>query len=84
MFVGMNKFTYLYQRKPKAGNGVGRSPLVSEYYFEFHSDFPNAKRNEESHRALGFHFLPTLFKVFGFPCFMLQRYTCISGGCKFY
>lgn len=76
-FGGLKKFDDICNEKSE----VGRSSLPfgtlkndSQYRNLY---FPNPKENCELHRTSDFSFLPTLFKVFGFPCLSLIDNTKI-------
>lgn len=62
---------YLCSTKPEAGRvsppfGTLKGDSENRYLY-----FPNPKENCELHRASGFLFFPTLFKIFGFLCLSL-------------
>ncbi len=84
MFVLTDKIAYLYGRKPKVGRAVAAplwcQRLISIVILTFQT-------LKEMRSLIGlwvfiFHLLSSRFSVS--PVFMLQRYTGIGVGCKFF
>lgn len=74
----MNKLFTFALENPKLGGFP--LPLVSDFYFESPSDFPNPNRNRYFHKALGFHFSYSLQGFRSSLCqslLTMQRYELI-------
>lgn len=83
----MDKYNYLYLRKPKVGRAFAAPLWGQRLISSFTLTFQTLKEMVSLIGLWVFIFSsvsPTLFKVFGFPCFMLQRYVSIFAGCKFF